>query len=339
MESHDGTWSYGYDAIGQLTSANFVSTNPLIADKSLVYEYDTAGNRTRVIEDGVETLYTANALNQYTQVGDTTFAYDDDGNMVSKADPSGTTTYAYDLNNRLVRVIEADGSVHEHEYDVLGNRVSTTTDGVRTEFFVDPFGFGNVVGDYASDGTRGAEYIHGLNLAYAEIDGIIGYYDVDGIGSVGALTTSDGSIVNRYQYDPYGISLLEYEGLNNKYEYVGAYGVYEDVDGSIAMRARNYEVQLGGFRSEDPLWLSGDIQNFYRYAANGPTLYSDPEGLRVYTAGVAGSIFLGVGIGGGGGIYYDEESGDYGIYLSGRAGSGLSVAVGGEAVITQVPMV
>jgi len=278
MESHDGTWTYGYDAIGQLTSAEFVSINPLIEDKSLVYEYDGAGNRTRVVEDGAETLYTANALNQYTAVGDATFTYDDDGNMVSKTDPSGTTTYAYDLNNRLVKVTEADGSVHEHDYDVLGNRVATTTDGERTEFLLDPFGFGNVVGDYTADGSRSAEYAYGLGLTKAEVGGAISFYDVDGVGSVGSTTGHAGTVANAYAYDPFGGGLFEEELFANRYEFNGLTGVSEDPDGTLFMRARNYETAYGRFISEDPLYISGDFQNLYRFAFNDPISFVDPNG-------------------------------------------------------------
>ena len=278
MESHDGTWTYGYDAVGQLTSAEFVSINPAIDDKSLVYEYDDAGNRTRVVEDGVETFYTANALNQYTAVGDATFTYDDDGNMVSKTDASGTTTYEYDLNNRLMKVTEADGTVHEHEYDVLGNRVATTTDGARAEFLLDPFGFGNVVGEYANDGMRSADYVYGLGLTRAEIGGAYGYYDIDGVGSVGTLTKESGAIANAYAYKPFGDNLYRTESIENDFEFNGIFGASIDLDGSVFMRARNYDVDLGRFLSEDPFFRFGDSDSLYRFAFNNPSRYVDADG-------------------------------------------------------------
>ena len=40
MTTLDGTWSYGYDSIGQLTSAIFVSINAEIENQSYVYVYD-----------------------------------------------------------------------------------------------------------------------------------------------------------------------------------------------------------------------------------------------------------------------------------------------------------
>lgn len=277
LDTLDGSWSYGYDAVGQLTSAEFASTNPAIPDKAIAYDYDAAGNRTRVVEDGVETLYESNALNQYTRVGDATFTYDADGNMTSRTDGDGTTTYAYDVDNRLVGVTDADGTVLAFEYDVFNNRVAKTVDGARTEYLVDPFGLGDVVGEFA-DGEAVASYAHGLGLAAAEIGGQTAWYDADAVGSVTGLTDASGALVNRYAYTPFGEELLEVEGLANAYEFNGALGVAEDADDLTYMRERSYDPGLGRFLGEDPLWANGQIENLNSFALNSPVGTFDPEG-------------------------------------------------------------
>jgi YD repeat-containing protein len=94
MGTLDGAWTYSYDDIGQLTHAVFASTNPDIPDQDLLYVYDAMGNRIRTVENGVTTAYTTNNLNQYTKVGDTTYAFDADGNLVSETSPSGTCSTA-----------------------------------------------------------------------------------------------------------------------------------------------------------------------------------------------------------------------------------------------------
>ncbi len=279
MATLDGTWTYGYDAIGQLTSAGFTSTNAAIADKSITYEYDAAGNRTRVVEDGIETLYESNALNQYTRVGTATFAYDAGGNTLSRSDAAGTTTYAYDLGNRLISVTEADGTVLAFTYDVFGNRVARTLDGVETEYLVDPFGLGDVVSEF-SGGTRTASYAHGLGLAAGEIGGTAAWYDADAVGSVAALTNASGTVVNTYAYTPFGTEIHEVEGIANDFEFNGVLGVAEDSDDLTFMRARSYSDELGRFLSEDPLWSSGDTANLSRFAASNPVSYLDPFGLQ-----------------------------------------------------------
>jgi len=276
-ETQDGTWTYGYDAIGQLTSADFASTNPDIADKSLTYEYDAAGNRTRVVEDGAETLYTSNALNQYTAVGDAKFTYDADGNMTSRTDPSGTTTYTYDLDNRLTSVTEADGTVLEFEYDLFGNRVAKTVDGTETEYLIDPFGLGDVVSEYTG-GTLRSTFAHGLGLAAGEIGGVDAFYDADAVGTVTTLTGNGGTIQNSYLFTPFGTEVFQFETLANDFEFNGTLGISEDRDNLIFMRARSYSDEFGRFVTEDPLWQVGDIDNLYRFATNSPNSLVDVSG-------------------------------------------------------------
>ncbi|TXI40681.1 MAG: hypothetical protein E6Q59_03200 [Nitrosomonas sp.] len=280
METTDGNWSYGYDAAGQLTSAHFTGTRPGLPDKHIEYTYDAAGNRISQTEDGVTTHYTANALNQYQTAGDANLSYDTDGNLISKTDASGTWHYAYDLENRLTSVTTPAGDVTQYEYDVFGNRSAVIENGVRTEYLVDPFGLGNVVGEYADDDSLIASYAHGLGLAGRIAgDGSTAYYDIDGVGSVTGLTDDTGSLVNRYGYTPFGNELYENETIDNAFEFNGGWGVSEEANGLNYMRARFYDDDMGRFLSEDPLWLSGDISNLYRFALNKPINSVDPSGL------------------------------------------------------------
>jgi len=325
-ETQDGTWIYGYDAIGQLTSASFASTNSDIADKSLLYKYDAAGNRTRVVEDGVETLYTANALNQYTQVGDASFTYDADGNMISRTDGEGTMTYTYDLDNRLNSVTEADGTVLEFKYDVFGNRVAKTVDGAETEYLVDPFGLGDVVSEFTG-GTLNATYTHGLGLAAGEISGVDAFYDADAVGTVTTLTSTGGGVENRYVVTPFGSELSEIEGLDNDFEFNGALGVAEDSSDLTFMRSRSYSDELGRFLSEDPFFVDGDAQNLYRFAFNDPSLFADPNGevAQFILGGLAALAFIG-GVAGGAATRINADAGN-----NGEAAGTAAVTLGPSA--------
>jgi YD repeat-containing protein len=53
MSTLDGDWTYTYDVTGQLTKAQFVSSNASIPNKSISYVYDAVGNRVQEIEDSV----------------------------------------------------------------------------------------------------------------------------------------------------------------------------------------------------------------------------------------------------------------------------------------------
>ena len=117
--------------------------------------YDAVGNRTRVVSNGVATDYTTNALNQYTQIGDTSYSYDLCGNLIRQTGPGGVTQYTYDPLNRLIHA--ASGSdTWQYTFDALGTRIAATESGVTSTYLVDPMGLGNVVGQFdAAENTLG----------------------------------------------------------------------------------------------------------------------------------------------------------------------------------------
>jgi RHS repeat-associated protein len=274
----DGVWNYDYDPTGQLIRATFASSNPEIASVDLSYAYDANGNLTHKSANDITAVYESNSLNQYTHTTDATFDYDASGNLIRQTDNAGTTTYQYNSLGRLVAVQSPTGSWH-YEYDIYGNRTAMTRDGKRTEYLVDPTGLGNVVGTYDAQGQRSASFIYGQNLEAIDTGGVRGFYDFDAQGSTAGVTGSSGTLDNRYVYDPYGVSLLASELIQNPFEYVGAEGVMEDGSGMLHMRARYYLPTLGRFASPDPLGLAGDDYNLYRYVDNAPTMDTDPTGL------------------------------------------------------------
>ncbi len=284
MTTLEGEWNYTYDAIGQLTRAVFASNNPdEIPDLNLSYEYDVGGNRIRTIKNGLTTNYLANNLNQYTNSGLITYEYDSDGNLTSKTEGSDTWIYTYNNREQLVSVLEPDGTLTEYEYDAFGNRVATIRDGERTEYLVDPFGFGNVIGEYDGSGNLIARYTHGLGLvSQTDVNGLSYFYDTNLIGSTAGISGTTGEYLNRYSYLPFGGNLSETETIANPFEFVGQFGVMEEENGLHFMRARYYDSLTGRFISEDPVGLQGGDTNLYGYALNSPTVYTDPSGNVVF---------------------------------------------------------
>ena len=113
MNTLDGTTHYSYDATGQLTGVTLPDS------RHIDYRYDAAGNRITVSDNGVDTHYTTNALNEYTDVGNATYAYDQDGNLSSKTEGGITTTFGYDAENHLISVSNPSDT-WQYEYDALG---------------------------------------------------------------------------------------------------------------------------------------------------------------------------------------------------------------------------
>jgi len=334
MTTLAGMTTYKYDTLGQLVGVTYPNAS------TTTYEYDAVGNRVVMTENGETQIYHTNELNQYIAASGVTFTYDEDGNLTSRADSSGTTSYEYDQENRMVRVTKPSDGTWLYTYDSLGNRVAVNHNGAMTRYAHDPIGLVDVVAEYDGSGHLKARYIHGLGLV-ARIDalGNPAYYGFDAVGSSRHLTSGTGTVVNSYDYDPWGIPLAASEGVSNPFRYVGRFGVMDDGNGTDFMRARFYDPKLGRFTSEDPLGPGNANQNLYSYAGNQPTRFVDPDGKIFLPAAVlvwivAGAAEGGV-IGGAAGFleglataHYNEGSGHVLLHLG---KSTLGGAINGAA--------
>jgi RHS repeat-associated protein len=311
----DGVWTYTYDSVGQLVHASLLSSNLAIPNQDLRFAYDAAGNRTTAVINGSATNYSANSLGEYAAVGQATFAYDADGNLIS----DGVHSYTYDIRNRLVRVTGSEGTT-QYEYDALDHRTATVFNGQRTEFLVDPAGLANAVAEYDGAGNLLAHNAFALGLVSRAAGGGLAYYDFDALGNAAGLSDGAGNYLGGYAYAPFGETLHSPGALANPFAFGAQDGLTTDPDSLLFMRARAYAPGLGRFASVDPLWLRGGGVQQYTFAQNNPVLFKDPSGMACwkcewvnggpdkffgfssgvssgFSAGVSGSAGVGVGIG------------------------------------------
>ena len=107
----------------------------------------------------------------------------------------------------------------------------------------------------------------------------IRYYHTDLTGSVVAVTDEQGNVVERRQYEPYG---LPQSPIPDGPGYTG-----HDMDGEtglIYMQQRYYDPTVGRFLSPDPMAVDTNTAwnfNRYNYAANNPYRYTDPDGREI----------------------------------------------------------
>jgi RHS repeat-associated protein len=324
----DGTWTYTHDADGQLTQAVFASKNTAnIPNQDILYAYDVAGNRISTVINGVTTAYTANNINEYTNVGGVTYSYDPNGNLLS----DGINTYTYDSLNNLTSIVSLTGTT-SFTYNALGQRVSLTGGNATTQYLIDPVGLGNVVGTFDASGGLIAHYDYGLGLISQIAGGTSDYYDYDQLGSTVGLSNTGGSYVNTYSYLPFGGSLLRETNVNNPFQFLGTYGVMASVPTVDLTYARAYSETTGRFDSCDPLGLYGGDINLYRYSRNNPNAMIDPMGLNAFSIsydqydGFGGGftfsvgegqlclgVHVGIGVGGGYSVGYSQHQGNTGF--------------------------
>jgi RHS repeat-associated protein len=106
----------------------------------------------------------------------------------------------------------------------------------------------------------------------------------DGLGSVIALSDSNGNIVEQYKYDVFGKptimepndAVISSSAYDNPYMFTGRR--YDEQTGLYYYRARYYSPDLGRFISADPIGYY-DSLNLYQYCLNNPVNYIDPWGL------------------------------------------------------------
>ena len=240
--------------------------------------YDESGNRLSVTQDGVETQYISNDVNQYTQVGEDVYTFDNNGNMIARVTSEGITNYFYDYENRLIRVDNPNETIL-FSYDPLGRRVSKQTSAQTIKYVYDG---DRVIMETDNNGVVLKKYFYGIQLDEI-IAMVIGsqtyYYCYDASGSVTDIISADEILVESYTYKAFG--LPDNEGLiGNSYLFTGREWEYEI--GLYYFRARYYDPSLGRFISADPIQFGGGI-NFYSYCDNNPVNFIDPYGLSSTT--------------------------------------------------------
>lgn len=132
-------------------------------------------------------------------------------------------------------------------------------------------------------------YIHGpmIDEILAKIDnaGTV-YYHHDGLGSTIALTDNTSDPVETYTYDVFGtVTILDPSTLatrpstlfGNRFLFTGREWIAEV--GFYDYRNRVYSGALGRFLQTDPIRFDAGDVNLYRYVANNPVNWMDPQGL------------------------------------------------------------
>ncbi|MCG7409118.1 hypothetical protein MH117_17000 [Paenibacillus sp. ACRRX] len=256
-------FSYEYDLNGNIQYRNennyltHFSYTPLDQVKTSSefnerYTYDGRYNRLTLESSRElpiqEAQYEYNQKNQLTKAigskGTASYSYNGDGLMVERAMSNARHRYYYNEDKRIVAeaVIEADGKpriLYVYIYDTNGAIIGRQ--------------------DAAS--------------------GKVQYYQLNGHGDVVALTDEQGSKLNEYRYDIWGLPLESKETVSNIFGYAGEY--WDSISDLQYLRARWYDPSMGRFISEDK--NQGKIEepdtlNRYTYVENNPLNGVDPEG-------------------------------------------------------------
>ena len=297
------TTEYEYDGLKRLTEESVATGNNT---DTFAYEYDDYGNRSKMTATGSENYetvynysvngkYTAllqkevktvekekNSLDLTSNVKQTVYTYDANGNQIKKTADGKTETNTYDGLNQLIGFTDGETTA-SYKYNASGLRYEKTVDGQTINHVWD--GSKQIVADVIDNQFYEADcYIRGTNLVakynYRNGDKTeYTYYTQNAHGDVVNLTDKDGKVTKTYTYDAFGVEKNIDENDSNAFRYCGEY--YDTETATIYLRARYYNPGTGRFisrdsfagRRSDPLSL-----NLYTYCRNNPLRYVDPSG-------------------------------------------------------------
>ncbi len=257
-------YSFGYDVVDQLTSANL--TQGASAVSAFKYGYDPAGNRLSEQIDAITTNFSNNALNELTSA---------DGAV------GAATTYQWDAEQRLMAV-NTGNQTTQIAYDGLGRRVGirqlVNGSEVSNRRFV--WCDYDICEERTPDGAIAKRFfVQGMKVENGPTAGVY-FYTRDHLGSVREVTDSGTVVRARYAYDPFGRRTYLMGDLDAEFGFAGMFWSRETELNLTRYRA--YLPTIGRWVSRDPLEDAELEQgpNRYVYVGNDPVNQIDPNGLQ-----------------------------------------------------------
>ncbi|MDF1666971.1 MAG: polymorphic toxin-type HINT domain-containing protein, partial [Planctomycetota bacterium] len=309
---------YEYDSIYRLTKADHNISSTSLASVSFntagstglsnvskhdYFSYDKAGSRTSHTRDGgTATSYTQTTAdgdrNQYSTVAGLNQTHDDNGNLtVSALGGSNNENRKFDESNMLVE-LERPGDNLEvaYRYDATGRRITKEIDdngSLKTIEYA--YSGAEVIQEYAAGtGVENKTFVYGPgidNPIYmdAATSGT-SYFGTNSIGSITALSNSSGTLLESYEYRPFGEetiknasgTVISGTAYANPFMFTARRKDYEEGSDLYHFRTRQYSAITGRFISHDSLGDWGSAMNRgsgMAYCNNNPINWRDPFGL------------------------------------------------------------
>ena len=243
---------------------------------SPVLDTGPGGARVARWNDGLsaDEVYAYDAKSNLRALGDTSFAYNAEGNRLVAVSRGGQTvgSYAYDAagfaraRNGVPLAWNAAGRLVAHgadtlAWDGLGRIRQASVGGVAARF---AFG-GRVQAD-----ANGVPLAIDLGEVVVGLGGVHRYRHLDFRGNVKFVSDDAGEIVAHYRYAPFGLDAV-FGADDDPVRFVAR----PEIGELMLLGERVYDPAVGRFLSPDPVF---QIVNQFAYTLGNPLWFSDPDG-------------------------------------------------------------
>ena len=281
--AQDDTVAYAYNNRSELTNA----VAAVDSDYRYAFNFDDIGNRLASSERGTNSVYTANQLNQYTEISDSALSaspretftpqFDDDGNQTLIKTSTGIWQVTYNGENRPVRWSQGN-VVITMSFDRMGRRVTKNNQRFIYDGYLQIANF-----DLQTSNIKLQTFIWDptepiVTRPFVWLRGdSVAYYTHDGSKNVSEAVARNGDVVAYYEYAPFGaITLMRDESTGeNPWRFSCEYS--DDVLGLLHFNYRHYSVNDGRWLSYD---RNEDVALMgYLFCKNSPLEIFDYLGL------------------------------------------------------------
>jgi RHS repeat-associated protein len=279
MKSDVGT--YSYPAAGQMRPHAVSSISGTVNGASNpTFAYDNNGNMLSGANRGV-TYWSFNMANQITQ-GTTTiaFTYDTEHARITQVGPAGTTTYLNDpASGAMAEQVVNGSTTNWHDYVIVPASEN---------------GAGTFLAEHVGGGSAGTpanwNSVNWGNFTWSGSVSNMLYFTSDHLGSIAVASdpTANPATAERDSYDAWGkrrnVIGTDNPACSVTSEATRGFTHQEMMDSVclINFNARVYDPTLGRFMAPDPVTMTPyDPQSLsrYTYVGNNPTDKVDPTGM------------------------------------------------------------
>ncbi|MCP4491059.1 MAG: hypothetical protein GY820_27650 [Gammaproteobacteria bacterium] len=270
IEGVSATTDYIYDPAGRLETET-------TGGVSNTYTYDDNGNRTHINGALVGTYDDQDRLNTYESAS---YAYTDNGELLSKTESGVTTSYTYDVLGNL-RQATLPGSVTiDYVIDGQNRRIGKKVNGTLTQGFLYKDQL-NPIAELDGSNQIVSRFIYGskVNVPDYMVKGADTYRIIsDHLGSPRLVVdTATGTVAQRIDYDTWGNVTNDTNPGFQPFGFAG--GIYDLHTQLTRFGARDYDAVSARWTSKDPIRFEGGDTNLFGYVLGDPVNFIDPTGL------------------------------------------------------------